>query len=52
MENEELILEMPEDIGMETINTDELISDYDFLYKIRQMNLKLDFEDENYGFCL
>lgn len=52
MKNEELTLETTEDKGQEMINTDEFIPDYSFQYKIRQLNVKLDVDAENYGFCL
>jgi hypothetical protein len=52
MESEELILETPESNDEMVMDTDEFIPDYSFLNKIRQMIVKLDEDDHNYGFCL
>ena len=52
MESEELILETLEGNGEEVMGTDEFIPDYYFLNKIRQMIMKFDENNENYGFCL
>jgi len=52
MESEELILETPKNKGEEVMGTDEFIPDYSFLNKIRHMIVKLDEDNENYGFCL
>lgn len=51
MEDEKLLLEMPENKDQEVINTGELITDYSFNAKIRQLNLILDPDKENGGFC-
>ncbi len=51
MESEKLILKKPVNKKPEVINTDELIPDFSFLYKIRQMNLVIDLDGDNYGFC-
>ena len=52
MESEELILETLKNNGEEVMGTDEFIPDYSFLNKIRQMIVKIDENDQNYGFCL
>jgi len=52
MEREELILETLDSKGEEVMSTDEFIPDYSFLNKIRQMIVKFDENNENYGFCL
>jgi hypothetical protein len=52
MESEELILETLDSNGEEVMGTDEFIPDYSFLNKIRQMIVKLDEDDRNYGFCM
>ncbi|HEY4787523.1 MAG TPA: hypothetical protein VIH57_15805 [Bacteroidales bacterium] len=52
MKDELLVVEASENKEQERINTDELIPDYSFMYKIRQLNLLLDVDNNNYGFCL
>jgi len=52
MKNDKLTLETSANEVMELINTDELITDYSFQYKMFQLNFTLDLDEENYDFCL
>lgn len=36
----------------EVVNTDELISDFSFMYKLSKRNTILDFDYELHGFCI
>lgn len=54
MSQKELTKETPEDKEQDIIDKDEMIPDYSFLQKIRQLNIMpiKKKEDEYYGFCL
>ncbi len=52
MENTESLLKPEPEKEQEMLVTDEFIPDYSFLYKLRQMSLRLDVDAENYGFCI
>jgi hypothetical protein len=47
MKNENLALETSANEMPEVVNTDELITDFSYQYKMFQLNFKLDMDDEN-----
>jgi hypothetical protein len=52
MKNENLVSETSANENTEVVNTDELITDFSFQYKMFQLNFMLDMDDENYKFCM
>ena len=52
MKSENLILETSANEIHESVNMDELITDFLFQHKIVQMNIIHDIEDNTYGFCI